>query len=238
MIVLAVIIVLILFTASYVIYTTNITSITISIAGKDYLLPAQKIKSSSILFIYAVTVPIYCTLGSFDKIDDYYSFKENKSQIAGLIDDVKSNKKLLSLFEDKVQTNPHDNHAKHMLGKIYLSENNAEDSYKILQIAAKNEPKNEAIAESLLEAAFRIDGKLKLKNINLANKILKQHPHNKKILSILTMSLYNSENYSKSLKHANKLIKLLNNKSYEYMQLKKLIASIKTNIQVINKNNI
>ena len=48
MIVLAIIIVLILLTASYVIYTTNITSITISIAGKDYLLPAQKIKSSSI----------------------------------------------------------------------------------------------------------------------------------------------------------------------------------------------
>ena len=107
-----------------------------------------------------------------------------------------------------------------------------------MQIAAKNEPKNEAIAESLLEAAFRIDGKLKLKNINLANKMLKQHPHNKKILSILTMSLYNSENYSKSLKHANKLIKLLNNNSYEYKQLKKLIASIKTNIQVINKNSI
>ncbi|MBT4885514.1 MAG: hypothetical protein HON55_05130 [Legionellales bacterium] len=234
MIVLAFIILLILFSVSYILYKTNITSITMSVSDKDYLFTPKKIKLFVILFINIVTISIYCALGNFNKIDDYYSFKKNKAQINGLIDDVKSNKKLLLLFQEKVKNHPLDNHAKYLLGKLYLAENSTQKAYEVLKIAAKVEPKNEMITESFLVAAFKLNGKLLIKNVKIANNVMEKNPKNKKVLSILTMSLYNSKKYNSALKRANQLEQLLAKHSDEHKQLMELIYKIETNLKVGN----
>lgn len=207
--------------------------ITINFNQKRIAIPAYFIKFLVATLIISFTVICYYKLGSYNKLEKYYTLKYYKKEFNNVL---KNPNKIIAILEKQVANNPNDGKAMYLLGKVHLKMNNFKAANKILTKANMQKPDQIDIMQALLESTYRIDNKMNDDSSNLINKICSVDPNNAAALSILILDSYINKDYQTALIKAHKLQESLDPNGNDYENIRRMI--VKINSKMMKKNNL
>lgn len=190
--------------------------------------------SALILFVLAA----YYHWGNFQEWSKSIHRQEAQQLAKTMLKSIKDPQELIDKLRKKLDNNPGSAKGWYLLGRLYSSQNELQNSVDALGKAHQLEAGNEQYTVNYAHALWQLNNqKFTPAILEIFETLLKNNPNQPDALAMLAMSSFINQDYEKAIGFWQRLLKLAPEQSEEAMAIRKAIAKAQSQLNSRRMNN-
>lgn len=179
----------------------------------------------------------YFYWGSFGSWQQYVHLLDSQKKANQVLKSIKSPQELIEKLRAKLDDNPTSAKGWYLLGRLYSSQNEKQNSVNAFAKAYQFEPTNEQYAVNYAHSLWVLNNyQFTEQTTEIFSRLLKANPNQPDALSMLAMDAFTSHAYEDAIDYWQRLLNIVPAQSEEAQSLRKAIAKAEEHIRLKNKN--
>jgi len=167
----------------------------------------------------------YWRWGSWSGWQDYLRQDARQQQVQVMLKSIKGPQELIDKLKAKLSTNPDSARGWYLLGRLYASQNDWQQSHDAFARAHQLQSDDEQITVNYAQSIWQLNNRqFDDKSRDLFNAILKKNPQQPDALAMLAMNAFMSHDYQQAIDYWQRLLNIAPPDSEDAKAIRKAIA--------------
>jgi len=178
-----------------------------------------------LISVPVLALGLYWKLGAWRELDHYWMQKQQAVLVKNALAQIKDPQQLVEQLKQFLQTHSHDAKGWHLLGNLYMHQDNYPGAVQAFAYAVKNDAEKIEYKVSYAQALFFVnDNKLTDQAQLLLKQVLLKEPNHIDAMNLLAINAYNQHQYQRALNYWEKLVAFFPPESRDAQVLYSMIA--------------